>query len=275
MDDIQPEPNEANVHNIQISEQATEAEATESTGSDNPEPKEASQEPKVTFTPEQQAIFDKNIGKKVAKNHEITKERDDLQRQLNEANAKLPQVEAPEIPDMPNPDDFYGEPEKLRAAQDTRDKAISERATFDAGVQQNERLQANQTFKQQQEDLKKQNEVIVGYVENADSFKISRDDLFKSGEIVKNSGVSLDIQTHLLQDPQGPLVVDYLAKNLVELDNLRSMTPMQAAIHIANEIKPKLAGIKKTTKTPHPLDMDDGQGMPEKIDKRLDGVVFT
>ena len=275
MDDIQPEPIEENTHGIQISEQATEAEATESTGTDNPEPKEASQEPKVTFTPEQQAIFDKNIGKKVAKNHEIAQERDDLQRQLNEANAKLPQAKAPQIPDMPDPQDFYGDEVGLKAAQDARDKVISERATFDAGIQQNEKLQADQTFKQQQEKIQKQQEVISGYAKTAETFGINGEQMAKDANTVSISGLSQDIQDHLAGDAQGPLIVNFLATHMLELDTLRSMHPMDAAIHIATQIKPKLAGIKKTTKTPHPLDMDDGQGMPEKTDKRLDGVIFT
>lgn len=275
MVDSQEEPNEENVHNIQFSDQATEAEATETDSTNNSEGNEASPEKKVhePLTPNQQAIFDREINRQLGKNHEIADELKSVKAQLSEAHAKVPQAEAPEIPAMPDPDDFYGDPNGLKAAQDARDKAISERAKFDTSAEQQTKFQADQTFKQQQEQIQKQNETMSSYAETADTFGIKGEQMQKDALAVSQS-LSPDIQDFIVKDAQGPLVSNYLAKNILELDKLRSMTPMQAAIHIETEIRPKLAGIKKTTKTPMPPDIDEGQGVPDKIDKRLEGVVF-
>lgn len=275
MVDNQQEPNEENTHGIQISDQATEKEnQDQSQSADNAGNEEGSEEKRVSFSAEQQAIFDKTVGKKVAKTHEITRERDELLRQLDETKAKLPQAEAPEIPELPDPDDFYGNPEGLKAAFEARDKLVNERAEFDAGVKQNEKAQADQTLKQQQERFQRQQKAGLEYFENAKTFDIKQEDIMKEATIVSQS-VSPDIQDFLVEDAQGPLITNYLANNILELDKLKSMSTPQAAVYIANEVKPKLAGIKKTTETPHPLDMDEGQGMPDKMDKRLEGVKFT
>jgi len=274
MDDIQNAPTE-NTDGIQISDQATEEQSQDQIGADNAPTEEGSQEERVTFTPEQQAIFDKTINKKVAKTHAVTQERDDLQRQLAEAKAQLPQAQAPEIPDTPNLDDFYSDPDGLKAAQDKRDEAIKQRAEFDQQISwENSQLQ-RQAQQQAQETVQKQQEAIVGYAKTAETFGIKSEQMQKDAAMVSQSGLAQGIQDHLVSDAQGPLIINFLATNMLELDKIRSMDDIQAGIYIANEIKPKLAGIKKTTTAPHPLDMDDGKGVPEKTDPRLKGVTFS
>lgn len=275
MDDIQNAPTE-NTDGIQLSDQATEEQnLDQGTGTDSASPEEGSQEDRIVFDDRQQAKVNELIGGKVAQTHKERQRADDAERQLADLKAQMPQAEAPVIPDVPDPEDFYGEPEKLKAAMDTRDEAIKQRATFDAQKSwENTQLQ-NQAQQQAQAQAQKQHEVNVKYGQTAESFGIKSEQMAQEAAVLGNSGLGLDVQNHLAQDPQGPLIVNFLAKNMLELDKLRSMSPMQAAAHIATEIKPKLAGIKKTTSTPHPLDMDDGKGVPEKTDPRLKGVTFS
>jgi len=274
MDDIQNEPLE-NTDGIQISEEATEDQNQNQTGADNTQTEDGSQEERVIFSPEQQAIFDKQIHKKVYKNIELSKEKNDLQRQLAEAKAQIPQAQAPDIPDQPNPEDFYSDPEGLKVAQETRDEAIKQRAAFDQQTLWENTQQQNQAQQQAQVTAQKQQEAIQGYAKTAGTFGIKPEQMQKDANMVSQSGLAQGVQEHLVSDPQGPLIINFLATNMLELDKIRSMDPMSAAVYIANEIKPKLAGIKKTTTAPHPLDMDDGKGVPEKTDPRLAGVTFS
>jgi len=274
MDDSQQEPTE-NTESFQISDQATENQNLNQEGVDATPTEEGSQEERVTFTPEQQAIFDKTVGKKVAKTHEIARERDNLQRQLAEVKAQIPQAQAPDIPETPDPEDFYGNPDGLKTAQDQRDEAIKQRAAFDQQTAWDVSQQQIQAQQQAQAAHQKQREAIVGYAKTAETFGIDSNQMGSDANVIHQAGVGVDLQNHLAADPQGPLIVNFLAKNMMVLDKIRSMDPISAAVYIANEIKPKLAGIKKTTTAPHPLDMDDGKGVPEKTDPRLEGVTFS
>lgn len=275
MDEIQNEPTE-NTPGIQPSEPATEEQnLDQGTGTDNASPDEDSQEERIVFDDRQQAKVNELIGGKVAQTHKERQRADEAERKLADLQAQMPQAEAPAIPDVPNPEDFYSEPEKLKAAQDQRDEAIKNRATFDQQTAWDKSQLLNQAQQQAKVQAQKQHEVNVKYGQTAESFGIKSKQMAQEAAILGNSGLDFGVQDHLAQDPQGPLIVNFLAKNILELDKLRSMSPMQAAIHIATEIKPKLAGIKKTTSTPHPLDLDDGKGVPEKTDPRLAGVTYS
>jgi len=275
MDNIQNEPTE-NTDGIQLSDQATEEQnLDQGNGVDSATPGEGSPEDRIVFDDRQQAKVNELIGGKVAQTHKERQRADEAERKLADFQAQMPQAEAPAIPDMPDPEDFYGNPDGLKTAMDTRDEAIKQRATFDAQTtweQSQLQAQANQ---QAQAQAQKQHEVNVKYGQTAESFGIKTEQMAQEAAVLSNSGLDFGVQNHLVEDPQGPLIVNFLAKNMLELDKLRSMSPMQAAIHIATEIKPKLAGIKKQSSTPHPLDMDDGKGVPEKTDPRLKGVTFS
>lgn len=274
MADNQQEPNEENTEGIQISEQAAEEEnQDQSQDADNAGNEEGSQEPKVTFDDKQQAKVNDLIGKKVAKTHEETRRADEAERQLAELQASQPKTEAPEIPPMPDPDDFYGDPNGLKAAQDARDTVISERAKFDAGVEQQNQFQADQTVRQQQERAQKQRETFASYAETADTFGIKNDQMLKDAFILGQS-LSNEVQGFIAEDAQGPLIANHLATDILELDKLRSMTPMQASIHIETEIRPKLASTRKATNTPAPAEIVDGASVPEKSSPFLQGVKF-
>lgn len=275
MDDIQNEPLE-NTDGIQLSEPATEEQnLDQGTGVDNASPEEGSQEERIVFDDRQQAKVNDLIGSKVAQTHKERQRADEAERKLAEFQAQMPKTEAPGIPDMPDPEDFYGNPDGLKAAQDQRDEAITQRATFDAQKSWETTQLQNQATQQAQAQAQKQQEAIAGYAKTADSFGIKTEQMQKDANMVSQSGLNQNIQDHLVSDAQGPLIINFLAANMLELDKLRSMDSISAGIYIANEIKPKLAGIKKTTSTPHPLDMDDGKGVPEKTDPRLAGVTYS
>lgn len=266
MDDIQQEPNE-------ISAEATENEAAENQIDD--QGNEASQEQMTPLNEQQQAKFDSVIGEKVAKGHEYRRERDQALEENKRLLANIPTPVAPNVPNMPDPEDFYGEPEKLKAAMETWNKADVERAAFDT---EQKVIKDNQLFQAQEQDrqaVAKVNASVDGYTKNAETFNINQDQLKQAGQTVKDSGLSLDVQMFLLDDPQGPLIVTTLANNPVELDKIRSMSPLQAAAYITTDVKPKLAGTGKQSETPNPPGIIDGGGVPDKVPDSIKGAKFT
>ena len=63
----------------------------------------------------------------------------------------------------------------------------------------------------------------------------------------------------------GPAITMYLSKNAVELDNIRNMSPMQAAVRIENQIRAEAAKLKpKVSAAPPPVDTPQGAGSAPK-----------
>ena len=75
-------------------------------------------------------------------------------------------------------------------------------------------------------------------------------------------GISDDVTLHILNDDKGPMITKYLAQNPLALDELHGMSPMQAAIHIENVVKPSAVSSKNTTNAPPPSTNLDGGGSP-------------
>lgn len=274
MDDIQNAPTE-NTDGIQSSDQATEEQnLDQGNGIDNASAEEGSQEERIVFDDRQQAKVNELIGGKVAQTHKERQRAEEAERKLVELQAQMPKVEAPGIPDTPNPDDFYSDPDGLKAAQDKRDEAIKQRAEFDLQQSWETSQLQNQTNQRAQETVQKQQEAIVGYAKTAETFGIKSEQMQKDAAMVSQSGLAQGIQDHLVSDAQGPLIINFLATNMLELDKIRSMDPIRAGIYIANEIKPKLAGIRKTTQAPNPADIVGGQGAPEKVPSSIRGAKF-
>lgn len=240
---------------------------------------EGSQEEKKLFDDEQQVKVNEIVGKQVAKRYEEKNASDkklaEANKRIEELQSQVPETKAPEIPPAPNPDDFFGDLEGLKAEQVKWAKAVNDRAEYDARQTTIESQRADHSQQQQQETIRAHQEVVKSYADTAETFKIAPEQMAKDEGIVVNAGISPDLANHLLKDPQGPLVVNFLAANILELETVRSKTPMDAAIYIATQIKPKLAGAVNSTKTPAPVDLEDGKGAPEKTDPRLNGVTYS
>lgn len=279
MDDVQIEPSEVSDDLASASApEHEEAEQLESTEAEEGQEQEGSSDDQETeerlFNDEQQAKIDDIVSGKVAKTHEVKRELEATQRELEAIKAKLPQEQAPEVPDLPNPDDFYGDPDGYNKAMANRDAAIVNRAGYDA--RQASVVEAEQRQEQQQEQarIEKQTEVATGYVERAKTFGIAEDKLQQQADMVGQLIPSSDIQDFVATDEHGPLIVDYLTRNLDEAEKIGQMDTASAAIYIHSNIKPNLASTRRKPNAPAPADIVDGGGSPKSKDPNLDGVIF-
>ena len=228
------------------------------------------QEQKVEFNEQQQQVLNDLAAKKTHKIREAERKAEDLQRQLEETRAKLPQEERPTIPDYP---DSFDDAFEDKLAE--RDEALRNAAAFDA---RQEALKQQQELKQQQAQLEQQQtlqQTVQGYSERAVKLGVSESELQMAGQAVANFGISDDVTHFILGDEQGPLITTYLAKNPNELDSLRGMNPMQAAVHIATNVKTKATAAKGTSKAPPPADTLGNGGAPQSKDKWLEGGKFA
>lgn len=221
------------------------------------------QEQKTTFNEEQQRIFNEAIAKKVFKAREAEREAERLRDELEKTKAKLPQKTRPEIPGIP--DSLEMSDEEYRAALIARDQAITEAAAFDE--RQRLKLEQQQALERQQlENAQKEfDNKVINYTQNAAKLGVTDTELAHAGRIVEAYGIQKALADHILGSEQGPLITVYLSQNQVELDAIRQLDPITAAVRIETEIKPKAAAMKaKVTSAPEPAETLNGAGVPPK-----------
>lgn len=213
-------------------------------------------EEKITFSEEQQAIFNEEIGKKTYKLRQTEREKEELAQQLEELKSKLPKESRPQVPPMPQPfdDDFEA---KVRQ----RDEAILAQARFDAAekirAEQEQARQKEQEEQRQKDTYSKQ----VAYFENAKKLGIEPNELAEMGGRV-GSFLPQDLQMYIMEEEKGGLITKYLASNVLEIEKLSQMSPLRAAEYIATSIKPKVEQLttKKVSQAPDPVETLSGRG---------------
>ncbi len=194
------------------------------------------------------------------KHHELMEERrarilveDELQKLQAQASPEL----RPVIPVTPDPYD-----EKFDELMATRDKAVSSAAEFDArktaADTQAQTAQTQRVTEQQQALVK----TVQTYADRAAKLSVNAQELQVAGQTVAAYGMSDQLTQFILADEQGPLITTYLAKNPEELDTLRDLDPMRAAVHIATTVRTKAVAAAPIPGVPPPADTLGGGGAP-------------
>ena len=226
---------------------------------------EASEPP---LTPGQQATFNKAMDKKTFKQRSAERERDSLRAELETVKSSLPQEQRPAIPPMP--DQFANDfDEKTK----TRDKAIADASAYDTRQETLATQKTEQTQRAVNERQQAATTAINTYTERATALGITPDELAKSGDAVAAYGINDAVVLHILGDEKGPALTKYLAENPIAMDKLNGLTPMQAAVHIENVVKPAALKMKKTTNAPPPSTNLEGGGSPPS-DRGPKGATF-
>jgi len=212
----------------------------------------------------EQEKHQKEVNKQHKKYRDEERARLAVEKRLEEKEARLKELEAqinvaPEIPPVPDPYD-----DNFESKVSSRDEAIRNRAAWD---QEQSSIQAEQLKTAQEVQQREQQAVqdrVSKYAQRAQELKVSESDLQAAGQVV-GQYVSPDLASHILDDSDGPLITTYLASNPTSLDDLRSMSLGNAAIHIANVIKPNLSAMKpKPSGAPEPIDTLRGAGVAPK-----------
>lgn len=217
------------------------------------------EETKVTFDDRQQAKFNDAIAAKTKATHDERRRADAAEAKLAELQASIPQPTEPQIPQMPG--EFDDDFDKKMSDYTT---AIEQRAEFKATA----KVQADQTAAQQQTQLyeQQQKQIDAGntFAEKSRKLGYSDTEMGQSIQTLQQMGLDAGFQQELVAHDNGPEVIDYLAKNPEAVDQMRSMSAMQAGSYIATNIVPKALNVRKTTSAPEPADFINGGGSPEQ-----------
>jgi hypothetical protein len=239
-----------------VSETATEV----NEGSQEQEGKTTEQEGSNALTPQAQEIVNNAIGRQHKKFREQETRADELQVENDRLRALTSNEQRPEIPPMLDQMD-----ENYEHRIEQRETAIRDRTEFDLRAEQaseQARYQAGQQAQDQQQAFV---DAATAYTAKAKVLGVDPAALDAAGKTVHAYGLPDAITQHLLVHDKGPLITQYLASNLAELEALRQMDPISAGVRIATEIVPRIPTAPGTTGAPPPAESVDGKGAPPKV----------
>jgi len=223
--------------------------------------------PEVTENKEEvveEKVFSKtDVNKMFSDRHKDgLKEQDEI-RTLKERNEELqsqiPQNVRPVIPEMPDTLD-----ENFDVLMKERDAKIVEVTQFDNAQVTADTLAANQQQQNTQAVQDSVNKSVDGYKDRAIKLGMTQIEVEAAGQKLINMGLNGELAMHILDESHGPVITKYLSENLIEFDAINRMTPMQAAVEIATNIKQKaIDSHKPGEKVPAPVDNLDGPGAVE------------
>lgn len=219
-------------------------------------PAEASNEVKEEVVDESEQLR-KAMAEKAFKEREARRRADELEKRLKELESKDSSVV--NVPEMPDPfDDDYSQ--KMAA----RDEALLKKARFDA-------VEANRIEQQaitQRDNERKEYERLQAlqsqFAENGKRLGVDSKALDEAQDALISYGVSGELATTLLNDPEGPLLVQYLAANPLDLYDITNANPLQAGL-LLGKAKSKVSSLKpKPSSAPDPATVLEGRGVPKK-----------
>ena len=181
---------------------------------------------------------------------------DGLQKELDELKGTNAEIVVPPVPDRYS--DTYD------ADMATRDDAIARQAeqtaaTVTAAAQRKENNEARAA-----EESTAVNKRVAEFDSNMVTHGLKPEVVKAAVETVIGNGISNDFQDVLLEDKDGPLMVQYLAANPVETERMNRMTPLSLVNHLNGEIRAKALLLKpQTSNAPDPPITLEGGGAPE------------
>lgn len=220
-----------------------------------------------------QEAVNKAINKQHRRYRDEQRAHQETQRKLEEANKRLAELdkkEPPVVPPVPDPLD----PQYSQKMQE-RDQAIQKLTQYNADQENAQRqveTQQAETQQQQQQSLQKD---VQTYQSRIKELGLDAAKNAEAENIVVSYNLHPGVSRFLLQEPNGPLMVQHLASNLDELGDVATMDPYRAVSYLKSTVEPKALKIKpKLSSTPNPIRrVQKGKGTdPNK--EFMDGVTL-
>ena len=147
----------------------------------------------------------------------------------------------------------------------TRDNAIKAQAEQEAeGKRQDDKRKTDQEAAAATEETAMK-ERVAGFDSNMVTHGLNPVTTKTAADKVIEYGINDTFTDILLEDPDGPLFVQYLSENPVELGEMNAMTPLQLVNHMNGDIRAKALLLKpQTSNAPDPPITPRGGGVPEQ-----------
>ncbi len=206
--------------------------------------------------------YEKRISTLTHRNYAKDQEIAQLKAELETRKATDKQPDSP-VPAYPDDDLRYDNPQEYRKQLDAY---IDHKAAAQYQSQQRayQEAESNRKAEEQRAKLQSEQQEIVGkYIENGLASGISEEKMIANEAMLKSVNIDQGLAQELYSDPEGAKLVDFLADNPDKLAQLAGMSPYQAAVQIATEIKPQALSSKpSSTNAPDPIEPTSGGAVP-------------
>ena len=194
-------------------------------------------------------------------------EADKLKQELEELKAQSVDLTVPPIPD-PYSENFE---EQVRV----RDEAIARKTKHEAAqsdLEKRAKQNEQDALESQKAEEAKQ---VEAFDANMVTLGLNPIEVKQAAETLLDYGLSDTLQDIVLEDSDGPLFVQYLANNPLELESLNGMSALQMVKVLDSDIRQKASLLKpKTSRAPDPPETLTGGGVTELEDPLLKGARF-
>ena len=184
---------------------------------------------------------------------------------------------AVEVPDLPSDDLRYDNHTEYKQKTEAYHAAIAQKAVADAEAAREMRLKEAKQQEQASQKQERIDSIVQNYVEGGIKSGISEVKMQANESAILSANLNPEVTEFMYADEHGAKIVDFLAENPDKMAQLAGVSPMQASIMIANEIKPQALSTKPTqTNAPDPIEPTRGGGTPpiDDLDARLGNVII-
>jgi len=216
----------------------------------------------------------KAINKQHFKYQEQKRKTEAAEARLAELERKMQLQQQPRrrpiVPPIPDSLD----PEYERKIQ-ARDMAIADQKAFDLQVEFTQRQQQQRQQQEMQQHQERVQQQVQSFQQRATELKVNPETLVEHENIVGTFIQDPQVAGFLLEDKNGPLLVQYLAEHPEELSNIASLPTVSAVATIVRDVTPKVVSAPSSlTKTPAPSKNISGRGAADIKDPALDGLIL-
>tara|TARA_R110000744_G_scaffold52076_1_gene111723 strand:- start:88 stop:891 length:804 start_codon:yes stop_codon:yes gene_type:complete len=213
--------------------------------------------------------FKKAIDKQHKKFREQERRANDLEQRLKDFESRQPALEDVVVPPIP---DSWDENYEAKIRQ--RDEAFRKQAQNEFASTQRRERQAATEHESQRAEYDRTQALQKQFAANTQKLGLKEDELMTAQNAVVEYGVTPELANALLEDSDGPLMVQYLAANPLDLYDITQASPLKAGLLLA-KVKAKSAGLrKKVSAAPDPADSLSGRAVPKK-DRGPKGATYT
>lgn len=184
------------------------------------------------------------------------KKESEWQRERQEYEQKLAEINKPREVSPPTADDFYNDPDAAEQKLNAYNEFVGKQAEWNTQEKLKEQQHQEQIARQQAERQQ-------AFMKRTESAGINEHELGYAASVAAPA-LGQDTQSYLMEHEYGPQILMQLAKNPVELQELASLSPYQVGVKldkIAKAFKPT-----KVTKAPPPDDPIRGAGVDSSDD---------
>lgn len=214
--------------------------------------------------------FKKAINKQHFKFREEQRRNQELQKRIEELEAKnAPKID--EVTDVPPIPDSFDEDYERKIQE--RDAAIKRNAQAEAAKNAQEADRINKERERQRQELERSEQLNNEFMQRANDLGVNPQALSSAQNAVIQYGITPELADTLLKDDLGPLMVQYLEANPLELSDIVNSPPMQAGLLLA-EVKSKSAELKPKTETDAPPPPTSISGKGVVVNDGLEGVTY-